>query len=212
MKEGGEERYWGRFASTYDRDGEFVVGKPILQAIQEALSNERSLGRAVEFGCGTGYFTKAVARNAAQVVATDLSPEMVNVARSQLGQFDNVTIQVADCAGTSFPGGSFDSVIMINLIHVMDDPSSCLREGHRILRGGGSLIVVDLTGYGMSFCQKMKLGFRYVRAWGLPPRGGRNNLSPDELVSLVKGTGFRVEQVQLLEDGSNAVYLKGVKA
>jgi ubiquinone/menaquinone biosynthesis C-methylase UbiE len=210
MKERREEHYWGRFADSYEREGEYVVGKPILLAIEEKLLKEQSLGNAIEFGCGTGYFTKAIARNARHVVATDLSHKMLEIARNQLEEFKNITIQKADCAETSFPAESFDSVFMVNLIHVVDDPSQCLQESHRILRNGGSLIVVDLTGYRLSVSKKMKLGFRYLRKWGLPPRRGQN-MSPDELVFLVESAGFKIGDVQLLKDGANALYLKGEK-
>jgi len=211
MGEHSEERYWSRFAPSYDRDGEYVVGRPILQAIEKRLLGERCLGDVIEFGCGTGYFTKAIVRNASHVTATDLSDEMLEVARTQLGEFQNVTIQNADCARTAFPAERFDTVFMANLVHVVDRPSQFLQESHRILRTGGSLIVVDFTGYRMSFSRKMGLVLRYVRRWGLPPRHGRNDLSLDELVLLVEGAGFRVEDVQLLEGGSNALYLKGRK-
>jgi len=43
MNEHRVEHYWSRFATSYDRDGEYVVGKPILQAIEEQLLEERSL-------------------------------------------------------------------------------------------------------------------------------------------------------------------------
>jgi ubiquinone/menaquinone biosynthesis C-methylase UbiE len=211
MKEHRAERYWGRFAQSYDRDGEYVVGRPILQAIEEKLLEERGLGDVIEFGCGTGYFTKAIARNASHVMATDLSDEMLEVARTRLRGLQNVTIQKADCGNAAFPAERFDSVFMANLIHIVDRPSWCLQESYRILQTGGSLIVVDFTGYRMSFSSKMKLVFRYLRRWGLPPRHGRNDVSPDGLVFLVEGAGFRVEDVQLIEGGSNALYLKGSK-
>lgn len=60
----------------------------------------------------------------------------------------------------------------------------------------------------MSFSKKMKLG---LRTWGLPPRLGQNDISPDELVFLVENAGFKVEDVQFLKDGANALYLKGEK-
>jgi ubiquinone/menaquinone biosynthesis C-methylase UbiE len=211
MKAHREEWYWSRFAESYDRDGEYVVGRPILRAIEKRLLEEHCLGDVVELGCGTGYFTKAIARNAGHVVATDLSDEMLEVARTRLREFYNVTVQKADCASTSFPAGRFDGVFMANLIHVIDSPSPCLRESYRILRGGGSLVVVDFTGYRMSLSKTMRLVFRYLMKWGVPPRHGRNDLSPDELVSLVEGAGFGVEDVELIEDGSNAVYLRGKK-
>lgn len=209
MKEDREERYWSRFARSYDGDGEYIVGKPILQAIEQKLSAEHHLGDVIEFGCGTGYFTLAIAGNARQVIATDLSDEMLEVAQARLGELQNVTIRKADCAHTSYPAGRFDSVFMANLIHVIDHPGPCLQESHRILRDGGSLIVVDFTSYRMNLLRKMRLGLRYLVRWGMPPRQGRDDLSPDELVSLVESAEFSVEDVQLLEGGVNALYLKG---
>jgi len=206
-----EERYWTRFANSYDRDGEYVVGQLILQSINEKLLKERALGNAIEFGCGTGHFTKAIARNANHVVATDLSDKMLEVARIRLRGFKNVTIQKADCVNTPFPAASYDSVVSINLIHVVDDPPQCLQESHRVLRRGGSLILVDFTGYRMRFFKRVKLGFRYLRRWGLPPRYGQNAMSPDELLFLAENAGFSVEDVKLLEGGVNALYLEGVK-
>jgi ubiquinone/menaquinone biosynthesis C-methylase UbiE len=149
VKQHREEQYWSRFAHSYDRDGEYIVGNPILQAIVEKLSEERDLGDGVELGCGTGYLARAVAGNARHVVATDLSDKMLEVARTQLTEFQNVTIQKADCANTGFPAERYDGVLMANLIHVIDSPLPCLRESHRILQNGGLLIVFDFTGYRM---------------------------------------------------------------
>jgi ubiquinone/menaquinone biosynthesis C-methylase UbiE len=211
MVERKEERYWSRFAHSYDRDGEYVVGKPILHAIEKKLSEERDLGDVVEFGCGTGYFTKAIARNAWHVVATDLSDEMLEVARDQLGEFQNVSIRKADCANTDFPAEGFDSVLIANLIHVIDDPAPCLQESHRILRNGGLLIAVDFTTYLMNAWSMMRLGLRYLKRWGMPSRHGRNNMSPEELGCLVESAGFSIKDVQLIEGESNLLYLRGLK-
>jgi len=212
MKNQTEERYWGRIAESYDRDGEYVVGRRIVQLIEEALLNEKSLGNVLECGCGTGYFTKAIASNARNVVACDISNEMLEVARVQLREFKNVTIQKADCRNTSFPAESFDSVFLVNLIHVVDNPLEHLRESHRILRDKGTLIVVDFTGYRLSFTKKMMLVLRYMRTWGPPPSRGQNNMTPEELGTLVEQAGFQVERVQLLADGANALYSKGKKS
>jgi ubiquinone/menaquinone biosynthesis C-methylase UbiE len=205
-----EEKFWSQFAESYDEDGEYVVGESILQVIEEKLLEAQAFGYAVEFGCGTGYFTKAIAQNASHVMATDLSDKMIEVARVKLKEYQNVTVQKEDCSSSSFPAESFDCVIMINLIHVLDDPFRCLRESQRILRRGGRLIAADLTGFRLSFFKKMRLGFRYMKKWGIPPRHGKNNMSPDEMVSLVGGVGFRIENVELLKDGANAIFLSCV--
>ena len=211
MDEDREEHYWSRFAASYDRDGEYVVGPAILQAIEERILQEQSLGRAIEFGCGTGYFTGAIAANATQVVATDLSDAMLEVARIKLAGFGNVTLQKADCRDCSFQAESFDTAALTNLVHVIENPLGCLREASRIVRHRGSLIIVDFTGYGLSLPKKINLVFRYLRVWGRPPRGGRNDLSPEELVCLVEESGFVVKHVETLEAGANALYLRGEK-
>jgi predicted TPR repeat methyltransferase len=49
-----KEKYWSKFARTFDEDQEYVVGKTILQAIDKRLSEECYLRDVIEFGCGTG--------------------------------------------------------------------------------------------------------------------------------------------------------------
>lgn len=211
MLEQRQERYWSRFAHSYDRDGEYVVGKSILQAIMKRLSEEQDLGNVIDIGCGTGYLTRAITAQAQHVHATDLSEEMLGIARNELSHCQNVTIQKADCADTGFPDESFDSVLMANLIHVIDDPLSCLMESHRILRSGGQLLVVDFTGHGLHPFKKARMGLRYVRTWGRPPRSGRHDLSPEELARLVEEAGFCIKAVQLVEGECNAIYLRSSK-
>jgi len=206
-----QEQYWRRFARTYDRDGIYVVGQPIMQAITDRLAQERDLGTLLEFGCGTGYLTRVVAEHATRVVATDLSDEMLSVARAGLGDLAHVTVEKADCTGTSYPAGRFDSLFMANLIHVIPDPAGCLRESYRVLKAGGTLIIVDLTLYGMRGLDKFMLILRYLRRWGRPPREGRGALSGDALARLATGAGFKIQTVELLQAGSNALYLRAQK-
>ena len=206
-----KEKYWSKFACTYADDQNYVVGKTILQLIIKRLSEEHDLGDVIEFGCGTGYFTKAIAKNAKHVIATDLSDEMLEMARIQLEGFQNISIQRANCETTSFPSGRFDTVFMANLIHVLINPIKVFQESHQILRNGGLLLIVDFTGYSMSWFEKMKLGIRYLRKWDMPPRYARNNLSPGEITSFLENVDFKVEEVQLIGDRAKALYVRARK-
>lgn len=208
---GQKEEYWSKYARTYNSDQEYVIGKRILHEITERIYEERELGEVIEFGCGVGYFTKAIAKNARHVIAADLSDEMLKEARIHLQGFQNITIQKANCEDTYFPSERFDTVFIANLIHVVENPIKVLQESHQILKDKGLLLVVDFTGYGMNWFERMKLAIRYLKKWGMPPRHGRNKLSPDQLVSFVEEVGFRTEEIQLLGGTTKAIYLRGRK-
>ena len=206
-----KEEYWSKFANTIDEDAKYIVGEVIEQALIERLSGEGGLGELIEFGCGAGFFTKVLAENASHVMATDLSDEMLAVARTQLKDWQNVIVEKADCEKTDFPSGKFGSVFMANLIHVIENPSIALMESYRILKDGGLLLIVDYTGYGMKWFEIMKMGIRFLRKWSKPPAYSKAKLSPDELCSLVESAGFKVEEVQLMGDKMKALYLRGRK-
>jgi len=211
MPELKKEEYWSKFAHGYDEGVDYIVGKAIQQEIVKRLSEEYNLGDVVEFGCGTGYFTKVIAQNAECVIATDLSDEMLEVARTQLKAFQNITIQKADCENVSFPSGKFDTVFMANVIHFIENTFEALQESYRILKDGGLLLLVDYTGYSMKWFEKMKLGIRFIKKCGMPPRYAQTNLSPDEFSFLVEGAGFTLEKIQLIGEKTKALYLKGRK-
>jgi len=205
-----KEEYWSKFADTYDDGVTYIVGEAIQQTLMERLSRESDLEELIELGCGTGSYTKALAENASRVIATDLSDEMLAVARTQLRGWNNVTVEKADCEKTDFPDGKSGSVFMANLIHVIENPSITLQESYRILKDGGLLLIVDYTGHGVKLFEKMKMGIRYLRKFGKPPPHSRN-LSPDELRALVERAGFKVDEVELMGDRIKAVYLKARK-
>jgi ABC-2 type transport system ATP-binding protein len=206
-----KERYWSRYAQMYDEYAEYVVGKTLRRAIVKRLSEERDLGEVMECGCGTGYFTKAIAENAGHVIAIDLSDEMLEASKKQLGGFKNITLQKADCENMPFPSERFDTLLMANILHIIKSPVKALREGYRILKNGGLLLVVSYTDYGMGWLEKVELGIRYFKTFGFPPSRGLRNYSPYELSDLVEGSGFKVEEVRLIGNKANALFLKGLR-
>ncbi|MFC1915662.1 class I SAM-dependent methyltransferase [Chloroflexota bacterium] len=205
-----KEEYWSRFANTFDENQRYIVGGAVQQAIMERLSGESDLGELIELGCGAGFYTKVLATNASHVMATDLSDEMLAIARTQLKDLQNVTVEKADCGNTACPDGRFSSVFMANLIHVIENSSIVLQESYRILNEGGLLLIVSYTSYGMKWFEKIKMGIRFLRTFGKPLAVFRS-LSPDELCSLVESAGFKVEEVQLMGNKIKALYLKGRK-
>ena len=213
MKNPKQEKDWGKMADKFDENTRYVVGEIICEEISEKLSMEKNIGSVIEFGCGTGYFTRAIAKNAKHVIATDISYDMLEMAKKKLKDYENVSFQKADCKATDFSNKEFDTILMVNLLHVIKEPSLALEESYRILKDGGLLITIDLTSYGMKKLEMLKLGFRYLRKIGKPPKTDKGNLSPNDLEFLAGNAGFSIEENKLLGEGDKikALYFKGVK-
>ena len=108
-----QEKNWGKLAENFDENTICVVGKEINKEISEKLSKEKNLGKVVEFGCGTGYFTKILAKNAEHIIATDISDSMLEMAKNQLKDYRNITLKKIDCKLNGFPDKKFDTVFIL---------------------------------------------------------------------------------------------------
>ena len=95
-------KFWGAVSQKYDDIIDGTMGKKLRPSALEKLSQENGLGRAIELGCGTGYFTNALAKAADTVVATDFCEGMLARAKEQLGGIGNITFQKEDCMKISF--------------------------------------------------------------------------------------------------------------
>ena len=205
------ETYWSRFADTYDMKMEYVVGKDLRDDIVKELNRLPELGELVELGCGPGTFSETIAPKATIMVATDLSDSLLEVAKKRIGDDPKVTIQKENCMATSFQSETIDSVFMANLIHVVESPSTLLQECNRILRKGGTLVIVTFTDYKMQLWEKIKMGLRFVKSWGKPP-AHTHSFSPEDLASMIRDAGFAIETSKLIGSNTKAVFIIGRKS
>jgi SAM-dependent methyltransferase len=95
----------------------------------------------LELGCGAGDLSLQLLRRGARLTALDLSPRMVELARSRCEGFD-ATFLVAAAEDTSLPGGSFDLVVGKAVLHHVDVPAAAA-EVHRLLRPGGRAVFFE---------------------------------------------------------------------
>ncbi|MEM0954438.1 MAG: magnesium protoporphyrin IX methyltransferase [Pseudomonadota bacterium] len=96
------------------RAGRDEMRSHLLNWLPEDLSGRRVL----DAGCGTGALAVEVARRGATVVATDLSPTLIELAGSRLPTelADNIDFRVGDM--TQVAGEMFDYIVaMDSLIH-----------------------------------------------------------------------------------------------
>jgi ubiquinone/menaquinone biosynthesis C-methylase UbiE len=218
---GEHAQYWSQVAERYDRVVDQQIGGRTRARVRERVAREGRLGRVIELGCGTGFFTEVLATKAETLVATDVAPGMLELAKRRV-RAEHVTFRVEDCQHTSFPASAFDTAFISLVLH-FTEPERTLTEMHRILRPGGTLLIANLDMQmlkGLHALRSMiRVVYRGVVGYRLkPPKGfGRNVLSEDQLRHGLAGAGFRIDAVETIRDPAQSAsipieYVRAVKA
>lgn len=147
--------------------------------------------RVLELGCGTGYFTRELALTGAEVLAIDISPELLAAAQREV-RAENVKFAVDNAYALSLPDGAFDSVVGSSVLHHLEIDRAIL-ELHRVLRPGGVLC----------FTEPNMLNPQIAAQKNIPSLKKRMGDSPDEtaffrwpLAGKLARAGFAGIQVQ----------------
>jgi ubiquinone/menaquinone biosynthesis C-methylase UbiE len=110
-----------------------------------ALARSRPGARGLDLGCGGGHVTFNVAPHLREVVAYDLSPEMLQVVARTAKErgLGNVTVQQGFAESLPFADAGFDLVMSRFSAHHWRDLDAALREAARVLKPGGTAAFVD---------------------------------------------------------------------
>ncbi|WP_050476940.1 class I SAM-dependent methyltransferase [Herbaspirillum rhizosphaerae] len=101
--------------------------------------------RVLDLGCGGGHASFAVAPFAAQVLAYDLSAQMLEVVRiaAEDRKLPNIEIRQGSADSLPFDDASFDVVCTRFSAHHWRNLPQALKEAARVLKPGGRFIVID---------------------------------------------------------------------
>jgi ubiquinone/menaquinone biosynthesis C-methylase UbiE len=203
----GKARFWDRIARKYART-------PIKDeaAYQQKLEKTRAYltpnAEVYEFGCGTGSTAIAHAPYAKHILATDISANMIAIARSKAEAADiqNVTFRQEEAETVAEGGGPYDMVMAHSILHLLEDRDAAIARSWRLLKPGG--VFVSSTA-----CLSDGMGwFRFIapagRLLGLIPYVAF--FSRENLKASVRAAGFRIEHEW--QPGKNkAVFIVAVK-
>jgi SAM-dependent methyltransferase len=112
--------------------------EPAVRALVEAAPR-----RVLEVGCGWGALAEWVAEaTGAEVVATDLSPRMVELARER-----GLDARVADVQTLPFADAEFDAAVAAWMLYHVPDLPRAIAELARVLRPGGVLVAITNSAF-----------------------------------------------------------------
>ena len=98
---------------------------------------------SLDIGCGTGSFARRLAERSQHVLALDLSPEMIRLARERSANFPNIDFQLADVLNLPFAVESFDCIATIATLHHLPLAEMMLKM-KAALKPSGVLLILDL--------------------------------------------------------------------
>lgn len=126
----------------YDRYMGPLLFEPYARHVAERVRVLRPR-RILETAAGTGIVTRAVAEAlpAAEIVATDINPAVVEFAAQHL-RSERVLFECADAQDLPYEDESFDLVVCLFGLMFFPDKQRANAEARRVLRSGGTYVVV----------------------------------------------------------------------
>jgi ubiquinone/menaquinone biosynthesis C-methylase UbiE len=97
--------------------------------------------RVLDVGTGAGALAIALAQFVREVVGVDIVPELLEEGRKRAPA--NVELVEADATALPFERGSFDLVCTARALHHVPRPELVLAEMNRVVRPGGTMLVID---------------------------------------------------------------------
>ncbi len=142
---------------------------PILERVPDT-----GIVRILEVGCGTGQATRLFAPLQQPILATDLSADLIAVARERLAAFPNVQFAVGAFEQLALPDAAYDLLLSAQAFHWIDRAVG-LPKVHRVLNPGGTLALFwNFTDYEATplLRQILAVCLRYVPALAGWPDAG----------------------------------------
>jgi SAM-dependent methyltransferase len=139
-----------------------------------------------DIGCGEGYLTLEAARWAKGVVGIDRSDSVLERAKELAArrQVTNVQWKKGDLTRLPLRDASVDVALLSQALHHASDPERAVAEAVRILRPGGSVLVLDLRDHDQAWVRS-RFGDRHL------------GFSPAQLETLLHDAGLAEIRVQV---------------
>jgi 2-polyprenyl-3-methyl-5-hydroxy-6-metoxy-1,4-benzoquinol methylase len=137
-------------------------------------------GKLLDIGCGNGEALQLLKDLGWQVCGVELDPQAVAAARKR-----NLDVRQGTLSDAAFSDETFDVVTSAHVVEHVHDPTDFLQQSRRVLRVGGTLIVVTPN-------VRSRSHVKFGASWrGLEPPRHLVLFTPESLRGLAEKTGLR---------------------
>lgn len=181
---------FARQAETFSASSA-ITDAALTQRFVDALG-EAARGSVLDVACGPGILSVAIAKTARDVVAFDLTPQMLKKAAQRCAEagLGNVSFREGSANDLPFADATFDAAVTRLSVHHFDRPDRVMSEIFRVLRPGGRFVIADVISSEVPAESELQNAIEILR----DPSHVRM-LPGSELTALVKEAGFAIEQL-----------------
>ena len=135
------ENFWDKIAAKYAKTpiADMDAYTCTLERTRSYLSPEDSV---LEVGCGTGSTALLLAGDVRQITASDLSGNMIGAGSEKARDqgISNVKFVKAGLFDSAIENGPYDSILALNLLHLLEDTPAAIGRINGLLKPGGTFI------------------------------------------------------------------------
>lgn len=134
---------WNEVSSWYDdllKGDDSYQAKVILPNLLRVLNLKKG-EQVYDLACGQGYFANVFAHNGADVVASDLSKNLIETAKKNIREKINFYVTPAHKA-QFLKDNSIDTIVVVLAIQNIENVNEVFIECKRVLKKGGRIVLV----------------------------------------------------------------------
>jgi len=198
IKSFGDEKFSANISK------ENVSGQIILKFLKENVKNKKK--KILDAGCGEGRFLKYFVDNKYNITGMDLSKEYIRLAKKNVGKGKFV---VGSVTNIPFKDNSFDYIFSVDVFQHVPDLNKAIKETQRVLKKGGTLIIIDKNKYGLNkkylIPQKLIKNIKDLGGWTYS--GFKEQwFSPKKLKEKIKKQFKEVKYTYLIEKNKPSLF------
>jgi len=202
-------KFWDNIAERYSNRpvADEATYQKKLQVTREYLRPDMEV---LEFGCGTGSTAITHAPYVKHIQAIDISSKMIEIAQGKAKEknVENVTFQQSTIDEFSAPDQTFDVVLGLSILHLLENKEEVIAKVNKMLKRGG-IFVTSTACIGDTMMRFLKFIVPLGKFFGLMPQV--TVFTKNELEDRLTDAGFKIDY-QWQPAKGKAVFIVAKKA
>lgn len=169
--------------STYD-DPYHLMHKKMKHVLKYVQPGDT----LIDVGCGIGEFIVRLKDRFHTLVGVDISRPEIEFAKKRIGNSPNVFLHCGKLKSFHFPDEYFDVCLCLDVLEHVSGLPQLLKETHRILKRGGSLIVTVPNWYDIIVSKVLRLNPLHIHTF-----------TPWRWMTILKKARFKIEYYRAID-------------